>query len=77
MTTWIWVARWLKKESNEADVKPAAEAIRKHWEEVALDQGLDPAKNVTIAEGEKEIRVGISEEMDEVFREGPGEWRYY
>lgn len=77
MTTWIWVARWLKKEDNEEDVKQAAEAIRKHWEEVALDQGLDPGKNVTIAESEKEIRVGISEEMDEVFREGPGEWRYY
>ena len=77
MTTWIWVARWLKKEGKEAEVKNTAAAIRKHWEEVALDQGLDPAKNVTIAESEKEIRVGISEEMDEVFREGPGEWRYY
>ncbi|WP_243439884.1 hypothetical protein [Fundidesulfovibrio soli] len=77
MTTWIWVARWIKNTSNEAAVKQAAAGIRKHWEEVALDQGLDPAKNVTIAEGEKEIRVGISEEFDEEMREGPGEWRYY
>ena len=77
MTTWIWVARWLKKPGNEAGVKDAAEAIRKHRLESALNQGLDPAKNVTVAEGEKEIRVGISEEMDEEFREASGEWRYY
>lgn len=77
MTTWIWVARWLKKPGNEAEIKVAAENIRKHWQDVALDEGMDPDKNVTVAEGDKEIRVGISEEMDEEFREGPGEWRYY
>lgn len=77
MTTWIWVARWLKKPEALDEVRKAADVIRKHWEENALDQGLDPAKNVTVAEGDKEIRVGISEEMDEEFREGPGEWRYY
>jgi hypothetical protein len=77
MTTWIWVARWLKKPGNEEQVREAARNIRKHWEEVALDQALDPAKNVTLAEGAKEIRVGISEEMDIEFREEPGEWRFY
>lgn len=77
MTTWIWVARWVKTPGTEAEVRQAAANIRKHWEEVGLDQGMDPAKNVTVAEGEKEIRVGISEEMDEIFREGPGEWKYY
>lgn len=77
MTTWIWVARWIKAPGKEAGVKQAAEAVRQHWREAALDQGLDPDKNVTVAEGDREIRVGISEEMDEEFREGPGEWRYY
>lgn len=77
MTTWIWVARWLKTPGKEEQVKQAAEGVRHHWREVALDEGFDPDKNVTVAEGEKEIRVGISEEMDEEFREGPGSWRYY
>ncbi len=72
---WVWVARWLKKEGNLEAVKKDAEAVSKHWQEVALDVGLDPEKNVTIAEGDKEVRVGISEEMDLKFREEPGEWR--
>ena len=74
---WVWVARWLKKPGNEEEVRGAAESIRQHWEEVCLDDGFDPAKNVTVAEGEKEIRVGISEELDMNFREEPGEWRFY
>ncbi len=74
---WIWVARWLKKDENLDEVKKSAENIRDHWREVALDVGFDPAKNVTVAEGDKEIRVGISEEMDLAFREEPGKWRYY
>ena len=74
---WIWVARWLKKDENLDEVKKSAENIRDHWREVALDVGFDPAKNVTVAEGDKEIRVGISEEMDMAFREEPGKWRYY
>ncbi|WP_043645841.1 hypothetical protein [Fundidesulfovibrio putealis] len=77
MTTWIWVARWLKKPGNEAEIAAAAANVRAHWEQSALDQGLDPAKNVTQAEGDKELRVGISEEMDEEFREASGGWRYY
>jgi len=77
MTTWIWVARWLKKPDQLDAVRKAAENVRKHWEESALDQGLDPARNVTVAEGDKEIRVGISEEMDQEFREEPGDWQYY
>ena len=39
--------------------------------------GFDPARNVTVAESDKEIRVGVSEELDATFREEPGEWRYY
>lgn len=75
---WIWVARWIKggKLSDE-EIKKAAANLRKHWEEAALDVGFDPAKTVTTAEGPREIRVGISEELDMAFREEPGEWRYY
>lgn len=72
--SWVLVSRWIKKE-NEADIRKAAEAVRSHWENVALDVGLDPAKNVEFQEGSKEVRVYISEEMDALFREEPGEWR--
>jgi hypothetical protein len=72
---WIWVARWLKRSGQEEEIRLAAGQIRKHWEDVCLDVGFDPASNVTVAETDKEIRVGISEELDMNFREEPGEWR--
>ena len=72
---WVWVARWLKKENNTDLIKKDAEKVSNHWSEVALDVGLDPEVNVIISEGEREVRVGISEEMDMHFREQPGEWR--
>ncbi len=74
---WVWVARWIKSAGNDESVRKAAENLRAHWMEAALDQGLDPAENVTLAESDREVRVGISEHMDMEFREGPGEWRYY
>jgi hypothetical protein len=74
---WVWVARWLKKEGKEDEIRQAAESVRGHWRETSLDVGFDPDKAVTIAESDEEIRVGIAEEVDEQFREGPGSWRYY
>lgn len=74
---WVWVARWLKRAGHEDEARRAAEQIRAHWMEAALDQGLDPEENVTMAESDRFVRVGISQFMDEEFREGPGEWRYY
>jgi hypothetical protein len=72
---WVTVARWLKKEGNEDEIMKAAEAVRDHWREVSMDQGFDPDKAVTIDNGETELRVGIAEDVDKVFREGPGGWR--
>jgi len=74
---WIWVGRWVKKEGRTDEARIAAESVKRHWEEVALDVGLDPAENVSLAENEKMIAVGISEEMDTLFREGGGAWQYY
>ncbi|MFP5257558.1 MAG: hypothetical protein ACLGQH_00925 [Acidobacteriota bacterium] len=74
---WIWVARWIKRPGQEEALRQAAGHIRRHWEEVCLDVGFDPTKNVALAESDKEIRVGISAELDLSFREEPGEWRYY
>jgi hypothetical protein len=72
---WVWVARWLKKNDNLKEIQRDADKVRNHWSEVALDVGLDPELNVTVLDGEREVRVGISEEMDLHFREQPGEWR--
>ncbi len=72
---WVWVARWIKKENNQEELRQDAKKISNHWREVALDVGFDPDKNVTVEEGDRQIRVGISEEMDMEFREGPGGWR--
>lgn len=72
---WVWVARWLKKDNNLQEIQRDADKVKNHWSEVALDVGLDPELNVTVLDGEKELRVGISEEMDLYFREQPGEWR--
>jgi len=72
---WVWVARWLKKDDNLKEIQRDADKVKTHWSEVALDVGLDPELNVTVLDGEREVRVGISEEMDLFFREQPGEWR--
>ncbi|GAB6060132.1 hypothetical protein [Desulfonatronum parangueonense] len=69
------VFRHIKLPAKNQEILDAAEKVRKHWEELALDQGLDPAKNVFLQEGEKEVRVVISEELSTVYREGPGSWR--
>lgn len=74
---WEWVARWIKREANVKSVMQSAEAVRDHWYELAADIGLDPQRNVIIAESETEVRVGLSEQLATEYREGPGEWRYY
>ncbi|WP_278248037.1 hypothetical protein [Pseudodesulfovibrio hydrargyri] len=42
-----------------------------------MDVGLDPARNVIRTEVDDEVRIGISEDMDEFYREAPGSWRFY
>ncbi len=74
---WIWVGRWVKTGGRAEEARASAEGIKKHWEEVCLDEGLDPAKNVVMAEGEKMFAVGISEQLDMLFREEGGSWQYY
>jgi len=72
MDNWIWIFRWRKKEGKELEAREITSKVREHWEELAQDQGLDPAKNVILQEFDKEIRVGISEEMDDDFSQGGG-----
>ncbi|EPR37211.1 hypothetical protein dsx2_1154 [Desulfovibrio sp. X2] len=74
---WIWVGRWVRKQGQEKTARSAAEGVRMHWRDVALDVGLDPDMNVVLAESEKMLAVGISQELDEVFREEGTAWQYY
>jgi hypothetical protein len=68
---WQAVARWHIKEGKTEELLEAAEKIRKHWQEIALDVGLDPEKNVILEQDENEVRVAVSMEMDQYFSEGP------
>ena len=69
------VFRHIKHSSGMETIHAAAEKVKNHWEELALDQGLDPAQNVELQESDKEIRVMISEQLSAVYSEEPGSWR--
>ena len=69
------VFRQIKQQAAMEMIQAAAEKVKKHWEELALDQGLDPASNVQLLESDKEIRVVISEQLSDIYSEEPGSWR--
>ena len=68
---WILVGKWEKDPDKRDQVMSEVAETVEHWEELALDVGLDPSKNVNLAEDEKEIRVGISQEMRSFYRGVP------
>ncbi|MFW6324926.1 MAG: hypothetical protein ACOC0U_07685 [Desulfovibrionales bacterium] len=72
---WVLVTRYIRTDQNRELVDNYLERNKQHWEDVALDVGLDPVKNVRVWEGDKEVRIEISEEMDQVFREEAGTWK--
>lgn len=72
---WIWVTYYIKTDKNQEMVQALLQQNLDHWKEVALDIGLDPEKNVIAQENEKQARIGISREFDEVMREEPGDWK--
>ncbi|MFV0423597.1 hypothetical protein [Oleidesulfovibrio sp.] len=49
--------------------------VKRHIEELALDVGLVPERNVLLSVTEQEVRLGVSEEMDAYLRESSGGWR--
>lgn len=75
------VARFKKNDLEHPEVRAKLDGLREHLEGLALDSGLDPELNIretrATDEGQEEVRLGISEEMDLYLREAPGEWRYY
>jgi hypothetical protein len=76
--TYVTAARFDKNrlETDEA-LREKANRIQHYLEEIALNVGLDPSRNVTRVVVDDEVRIGISEDMDEFYREAPGSWRFY
>ncbi|WP_247648303.1 hypothetical protein [Pseudodesulfovibrio sp. zrk46] len=76
--TFITAARFSKERlEKDENLRIRADQVQHHLREIALDVGLDPELNVTRAEVNDEVRIGISEYMDEYYREAPGSWRHY
>ena len=76
--TFITAARFPKDRfDTDENLRAKADAVQRHLEEIALDVGLDPKRNVIRTVAGDEIRIGVSEYMDQYYREAPGEWRYY
>ena len=62
---------------NNPTVKHKVDGILSHLNNLALDVGLDPERNVVFEEAGDEVKIGISEDFDLYLREAPGAWRYY
>ena len=74
----VTVARFPAYRYHEDEaVRAKAQGVKKHFEELAVDEGLIPESNVILSEGDTEVHVAISEPFDSFLREAPGSWRYY
>ena len=51
---------------------PEIMRTKKHWEDVAEDLGLLAEANVLLEEGEREVKLYVSETVNEFFRGQPG-----
>jgi hypothetical protein len=72
--SWVIVNRFYRSENTEQDAKEAVDRVSRHWQNVALDLGYDPQKNVNVEEGDKMYAIAISEELDATMRREPGDW---
>lgn len=76
--TFITAARFDKNQlETDAGVRAKADEVQRHLEDIALDVGLDPKRNVARQNIGDEVRIGVSEYMDQYYREAPGSWRNY
>lgn len=63
--SWVAIRRF-----NVGD--PEILRTKKHWEDVAEDLGLLAEANVMLEEGEQEVKLYVSETVNEFFRGQPG-----
>ena len=72
----ITAARFPKNRyESEAAIRREVDNVQHHLEELALDVGFDPGLNVVRSIVGEEVRIGLSEAMDQYLREAPGTWR--
>ncbi|SDB13032.1 hypothetical protein SAMN05660653_00636 [Desulfonatronum thiosulfatophilum] len=63
--SWVAIRRF-----NVGD--PDIARTKKHWEDVAEDLGLLAESNVLLEEGDKEVKLYVSETVNEFFKGQPG-----
>lgn len=73
--SWVQVTHFVRTEKNRDKVQELIDENLKHWQEVALDMGLDPEKNVAVEDEGQKVLLYISKDMDLALSEEPGEWK--
>ena len=63
--SWVAIRRF-----NVGD--PEILRTKKHWEDVAEDLGLLAESNVLLEEGEQEVKLYVSQTINEFFQGQPG-----
>ena len=73
--SWIQVTHFMKIERNKEQLQQLIDENVQHWQNVALDIGLDPEKNVALEDDGRKAVILISKDMDLALSEEPGEWK--
>ena len=73
--SWVQVTHFVRTEKNKEKVRQLIDENQRHWQEVALDIGLDPEKNVAVEDDGRKVLLYISKDMDLALSEEPGEWK--
>ncbi|MCF8039701.1 MAG: hypothetical protein K9K79_10325 [Desulfohalobiaceae bacterium] len=73
--SWIQVTHFMKIERNKEKLQQLIDENVQHWQNVALDIGLDPEKNVALEDDGRKAVILISKDMDLALSEEPGEWK--
>ena len=63
--SWVAIRRFTVGDPDIAKTK-------KHWEDVAEDLGLLAESNVFLEEGEQEVKLYVSQSVNEFFQGQPG-----
>ncbi|MCF8104230.1 MAG: hypothetical protein K9K64_01995 [Desulfohalobiaceae bacterium] len=73
--SWVQVTHFMKVERNREKLQQLIDENVQHWQNVALDIGLDPEKNVALEDDGRKAAILISKDMDLALSEEPGEWK--
>ncbi len=73
--SWVQVTHFVRTEKNKEKIQQLIDENQRHWQELALDIGLDPEKNVSVEDDGHKVLLYISKDMDIALSEEPGEWK--